>query len=327
MKKRASKIATLGRRLRVLFPQEGNYKIVALCVAGATIFWFFSALNKPNYTTRIRYPIAFSYNTDSTYLLSSLPEDITLEISGGGWDLLRKTLVFNEPPLEIPLDDPTQTKFIPSQSLASRIRRNLAGVALNAIVTDTLFIDIDSMRSKEVPVVLDSVHLSLDQQRKVISPITITPSRVTLQGAASVIAEAPDTLLVALPDEEVDEEEYQTTISLEYAHPAVTVEPPEAEIHFRTAPFATLKQPVRLVAINFPKDSSAYPATKSASVTFAVPQSVADTLKADPYQFRVVIDFEKVNADSTVTPVVRNHPALARDIVLTPSTIPVRYER
>ena len=159
MKKRASKIATLGRRLRVLFPQEGNYKIVALCVAGATIFWFFSALNKPNYTTRIQYPIAFSYNTDSTYLLSSLPEDITLEISGGGWDLLRKTLVFNEPPLEIPLDDPTQTKFIPSQSLANRIRRNLAGVALNAIVTDTLFIDIDSMRSKEVPVVLDSARL------------------------------------------------------------------------------------------------------------------------------------------------------------------------
>ena len=311
----------------MLFPQEGNYKIVALCVAGATIFWFFSALNKPNYTTRIRYPIAFSYNSDSTYLLSSLPEDITLEISGGGWDLLRKTLVFNEPPLEIPLNNPTQTKFIPGQSLASRIRRNLAGVALNAIVTDTLFIDIDSMRSKEVPVVLDSTHLPLVEPYQVVSSITITPSRVTLQGAASVIAEAPDTLLVTLPDKKADEEEYQKTIPLEYDHPAVTVEPAEAKVHFRIAPFATLTQPVRLVAINFPKDSSAYPVTKDASVTFAVPQTVADTLKADPYQFRVVVDFEIINPDSTVTPVIRNHPILARDLVLTPSTIRIRYER
>ncbi len=113
MNKRRKKDLPLWQRLNQRFSaKEGNLKIVLLCVLAATTFWFFSALNKTDYTTRLDYPIVFSYPTDSTYLLSQLPENISVQVSGGGWHLLRKTLLVNTRPVQITLDEPTRVKAI-----------------------------------------------------------------------------------------------------------------------------------------------------------------------------------------------------------------------
>ena len=242
MSKRRKKDAPLWQRLGKRFSaKEGNLKIVLLCLLAATTFWFFSALNKTDYTTRIDYPVEFLYPADSTYLLSQLPENISVQVSGGGWHLLRKTLLVNSSPVQITLDEPTRVKAIPGQSLTEEVEAVLGDVRLNYIVTDTLRINIDGVLEKQVRVVVDSNDVALEENHWITSPITLRPNFVTLHGPASVVSQASDTLVVNLPEREIDER-YAATVPLRYINTMVQVVPPEAQISFDVSPFVNFKK-------------------------------------------------------------------------------------
>ena len=305
--------------------KKGNLKVVTLCIVAATTFWFFSALNKPDYTTQINYPITFSYRTDSTYLLSQLPESITLQVNGGGWNLIRRTLLVNAQPMEITLDEPTNTKFITGQSLAGEIERALGDVRLDNIVTDTLHINIDSMLEKPVTVAVDSTLINLEENHWLTSPITINPRTVTLRGPASVIGQAADTLTVSLPDQEIDEN-YEATIPLSYINTMVEVMPKEANVQFAVAAFVPVNKRVPLTRLNFPKDSSIYLTQNQVNVNFWMRESLVEDYPIDSARFKVVANFYNINPrDSTLVPIVSTHPNFARRIAVRPNKFKVRY--
>jgi len=111
--------------LKYIFtPSNKNLKVVLLCVIGATTFWFFNALNK-NYTTDMRYPVVFEYDSDSSVLVRKLPEFIEINVSGGGWELLRTTIWFNRNSLIIPIENPFNTSFISGQQLFILLNNDL----------------------------------------------------------------------------------------------------------------------------------------------------------------------------------------------------------
>lgn len=326
MSKRRKNDTPLWRRLGKLFSaKEGNLKIVTLCVIAATTFWFFSALNKSDYTTQINYPIVFSYQTDSTYLLSSLPESVTLQINGGGWNLLRNTLLVNTQPVVITLDAPTQVKRIAGTSLTDEIEAVLGGVRLDYIITDTLRINIDSVMEKLVRVVLDSTTIDLEENYWVTSRVSVTPTVVKLHGPSSVVSQAGDTLMVSLPDQNIDEN-YEATIPLSYINTMVQVIPKEANVKFNVAPFVSLNKRVPLTTLNFPEDSSVYLTQRQVNVNFWVRESLVDEDTLDSAQFRVVANFNNINSrDSTLTPIVSERPDFAKRISVRPNKLKVRY--
>ena len=294
-------------------------------MVAATTFWFFSALNKPDYTTQIDYPITFAYRADSTYLLSQLPESITLQVNGGGWNLVRKTLLFNAQPMEITLEEPTTTKFITGQSLSAEIERALGDVRLNTIVTDTLRIDIDSMAEKQVTVALDSTLVDLEENHWLTSPVSISPQTVTLRGPASVVRQASDTLMITLPDQEIDED-YESTVPLTYINTMVEAEPKEANVQFAVAAFVPVNKRVRLTRLNFPRDSSVYLSQDQVNVSFWMRESLVDNNPLDSARLRVVANFYNINSrDSTIAPIVSFHPDYARRMSVRPKKIKVRY--
>ena len=326
MSKHNRKDSSLWHRLGHLVPvKKGNFKVVALCVIAATTFWFFSALNKPDYTTRIDYPITFSYRTDSTYLLSQLPESITLQVNGGGWNLIRRTLLVNAQPMEVTLENPTTTKFITGQSLASEIERALGDVRLDNILTDTLRIDIDSMAKKDVIVALDSTQIDLEENYWLTSPVAISPRTATLRGPASVVHQAADTLMITLPDQEIDES-YETTVPLTYINTMVEVIPKETNVQFAVAAFVPVNKRVRLTRLNFPRDSSVYLPQNRVNISFWMRESLVEDNPVDSAQFKVVANFFNINPrDSTLMPIVSTRPDFARRITVRPKKLKVRY--
>ena len=326
MNKRRKKDLPLWQRISQRFPaKEGNLKIVLLCMLAATTFWFFSALNKTDYTTRLEYPVVFSYPTDSTYLLSQLPENISVQVSGGGWNLLRKTLLVNTRPVQITLDEPTKVKSIPGQALTEEVEAVLGDVRLNYIVTDTLRINIDGVLEKQVRVVVDSNNVGLEENHWITSSIALQPNFVTLHGPASVVSQASDTLMVRLPDREIDER-YSATVPLRYINTMVQVVPPEAQISFEVSPFVNFKKRVPLTTANFPRDSSVYLGLDQVTINFWVRESLANENLLDSTSFTVVADLSDASArDSTLVPVVREHPAYARRISVRPAKLKVRY--
>jgi hypothetical protein len=293
----------------------------------ATTFWFFSALNKSDYSTKIEYPITFVYAIDSTVLLSELPENIILDVTGGGWNLLRKTFSIDNSPVVVELDDPTKTPYILGSALTQEITEKLQGdVRLNYVVTDTIYIEIEKKVKKEVVLFIDSLQVDLGENYRITSPISVTPKRVIMEGPETQVNAASDTLMIRIAEEEISEN-YSETIPLKNEPSSqVNFTPSQAEVYFEVAPFTLLTQEVQPTLVNFPEDSSLVLAQEVVSISFWVRNDLLET--NDSLRFEVVADLEKMSkTDSTITPELLAHPPTATDILLLPTHLKVVHEK
>ena len=179
--------------------KKESWRVVLLCLLAGTTFWVLNALNK-SYTTKINYPITFLVdNLDSLVVVEELPEKIEIDVSGGGWNLLRKTYWFNINPINIPLNNPTQVKYILGSSLVPLIAEQLSEVSLNYVATDTLFIDIEKRIKKKVGVVVDSMQIDVNPPYRIISNISIDPDSISFEGPTSLVEALSDSILLSLP--------------------------------------------------------------------------------------------------------------------------------
>jgi hypothetical protein len=76
-----------------------DIKAIFISLMAALIFWVMNALNKDGYSQKISFPLQFSYN-DSLYIPTQpLPEKIFVNVSGNGWNLLRKAFALDVTPI------------------------------------------------------------------------------------------------------------------------------------------------------------------------------------------------------------------------------------
>lgn len=311
------------RQFASFFPSNRDkLKVITLCILAATTFWFFSALNKSNYITRLEYPLVFDYEQDSIYALSRLPENVLIEVSGGGWNLLRKTLLFDTPPVEVNIEDPGNTSYITGSSLSQSISEKLGEVTLNEVLTDTLFLDFDRMAQKQVRLALDSSSLSLEENVQLISPISISPAMVSLQGPSSILRNLDDTLFIAIPEGDIGGD-YWGSVNLAFSESdLVEVKPSRAVLSFRAAVFEQRSLSVPLIPLGFPADSSLQILPNRVDISFRVQNKYIDSIQKS--DFEVVVDLRTLNLeDSTINPVISDFPEFIKDISMEPGEVNV----
>jgi hypothetical protein len=310
---------------KLLAADKGNWKVVALCVLGATTFWFFNALNK-DYSTRITYPIEFIYQDSGTVVTQELPKRVSMVVSGGGWNLLRKTFWFSATPIQIPLESPTYQKYITKADLSSVIDDQLAELRLNYVVTDTLFLNIERRLTKKVKVKVDSSAISLAQNNRITGPIILKPDSVEFTGPQSFIAGLADSITVYATDENIAGN-YKGIVNLgNLTSSVVSVQPAEIQVSFPTGVFLRQTRQVGVRPLNFPQNNSARLRDTLVQLSFTVSQKNLESLP--PGSFSVVADYAELNsADSTIALKLGSFPAVAENVVLQPEKIKVRYAR
>lgn len=303
--------------------KKENWKIVALCLIAATIFWFFNALNDA-YTTRLNYPIEFEFEEQGVVVVEELPSRIRIDVTGGGWNLLRKTLWFKINPLTIRLDQPTERKYIIGASLVPEIADQLEELTLNYIVTDTLSLRIEKRISKKVAVKIDSLNISLAPRHRLSTPLSVQPDSITLWGPSSFVNYFSDSLTIAIPKKEINQD-YQATISVRASNDEmVEISPESVVVQFGVEPFDLRKMDVPLRKINFPADSSRLVGEEEVSVSFFVETRFLDQI--DPEDFDVAVNFRnQANADSTVVPTVISVPDYVWNVSIEEKKLKVRY--
>lgn len=310
-----------------LFPSnKDKLKVVTLCILAATTFWFFSALNKSDYTTRLEYPITFIYPDDSTYVLETLPEHVLVEVRGGGWNLLRKTLLLDTPPVEIALEDPVNTRYVTGESLSQQITEKLGEVQLDGVVTDTLFFRIDHAAEKQVYVAIDSSSMTLENTYRIISPISLSTRQATVMGPRTILKDLDDTLFISLPEQGINED-YQQEVPLEYSiSDLVSILPETVDVSFEVASFDKISRSVKVSPQNFPVDSSLQILPNRVDVSFWIQDRYIDLIQ--DYDFEVIANLRSLDLeDSTINPVLESYPKFAEDITISPSKVRVRYAK
>jgi hypothetical protein len=186
-------------------PPKTDYKAIAICLLAAIIFWIMNALNKDGYSLKIPFPLQFSYN-DSLYIPTQpLPEKISVNVSGNGWNLLRKVFAVNVNPIKYSISKPLKTRMLNTGSLTDSVSEYIKDVKINYVVADRFELEFDRKISKQFTVKVDSSNISLKDRYVITSLINVNPRIITLTGPESVLEEMGSTILVKVPSQRLQD--------------------------------------------------------------------------------------------------------------------------
>jgi YbbR domain-containing protein len=194
-------LRAIGNLLRF---DRANWKAVILCFIVAIVFWLFNAFNK-TYSTNVRFPLRFEYDAENFIPVHELPRQVTVNVSGNGWELFRSHFGIKLPELAIALEHPLETKKIVGATLLPQLEPQLGKLKINYVVTDTLHLKIDERDAHLFKVTVDTKNLRFKEGYGLISPIVLLPDSISVDGPKSVLHELPDSLSLLLDDEGISE--------------------------------------------------------------------------------------------------------------------------
>jgi YbbR domain-containing protein len=196
-------------------PSQTDYKAVIISIFAAIIFWIMNALNKEGYSQKISFPIHFTYN-DSLYIPTQpLPERISVNVSGNGWNLLRKSFSFYTAPIQYAITKPLSTKFLNTGMLTDSIAEYIRDVHVNYVVADRFELEFDRKITKNFSLKVDSLHIPLKDHYVVSSLINVQPRMITINGPESILKEMNDTILLKVPGRKI-KDNFDDTILLPF---------------------------------------------------------------------------------------------------------------
>jgi YbbR domain-containing protein len=176
-----------------------DYKAVFISLLAAIIFWIMNALNKDGYSQKMSFPLQFSYN-DSLYIPTQpLPEKISVNVSGNGWNLLRKAFALDITPVKYSIEKPLKTKYLNTGSLTDSLSDYIKDVKVNYVVADRFDLEFDRKISKEFIVRVDSTSIPLKERYVISSLINVNPRKVVLEGPESTLENMGNTIYVKVP--------------------------------------------------------------------------------------------------------------------------------
>ena len=297
--------------------------MIILCLLAALTFWLLNAMND-SYTTTVSYPVEFIFDTDRYVPVEPLPEEIQINVSGLGWNLLRNNLGIKVTPVLFNLESPTDIKRISASSMIGTVTDQIDEVQVNFILTDTLYLDIDRLVESKFKLVIDSAALDIAQSHWISSEVLHTPDSVTLIGPELLLESYGDSINVRVDEEEIAENfNEDITIDVTRGH-LVTRIPPTVRVTFSVEEFERSNTRVRMTLEDFPEDSSAYLIDHYTNVSYNVAIDDAPLIKSD--SFWVAINFKNINPeDSTIAPEILKYPDIIKEVELDTTRFKVIY--
>ena len=297
--------------------------MILLCLSTAATFWFFNALNK-EYTTRINYPVSLVFNRDSLVALKDPPEEIPINVTGGGWQLLKRTISGNAEPVIIKPENPVQTQFFTANNLLPIFSNQLNDVNINYIATDTIFFKIDPYADKRLCIKLDSASIQLKEDFFVTSEIVVEPDSVNFHGPLSMINQLSDVFMVSLSDKNINNR-YDEELSLDlFSHSLIKKFPEVIRITFDVEEFMEQTETLDIELVNFPYDSTVYIGTSNVEASFQEQKSFRN--KTQKENFLIIADLNNIHsADSTIILEVMDSPDYIKDFTFLENRVKVIY--
>ena len=301
-----------------------QWKVVLIAFATATTFWFFNSLNK-EYTTSLNHPIVFIFPSDSLVAVKKLPRQIELDVTSGGWTLLRKSIRYKLPPITIQLKNPVGVRFISWMEMLPQIREQLPEVVVNRVLQDTLNVRIEPISRKKVTLRVDSLSIPLKENHRVISPIRLATNEVILTGPKSFIDTLKNHYKIKIIENNIDEyfnESVKVTVP---KNGLVKSNPANVNVTFEVDRFDRLQIELPVEPINFPADSSRYLKDNLVTVYFTVQRSLQTEYVKK--KFKLIADLKTITRrDTVIAPQLTVHPEEIMDISMSPSKISIKKQ-
>lgn len=283
-----------------------NWKAVVLCIAAATVFWLFSALNK-NHTANLRFPLYFNFDRER-YVPMDMPQNIVLNVSGNGWELLRNSLGIKVLPLEITLERPTEVKKIVASTLPPLFSGQLNSLEIHHVLTDTLHVEVEPHDVHKFNVRADLSKISFRKGYGRISSVVLLPDTIELTGPKSIVHGLPDSITVVASQKRISENYNE---ELEVMVPSkVERNPPVIEVLFDVGEITEIKKNIKLEFIHVPEKAKLSLAKDSILCTLVVAKRDEDKLNVLFNDARAVVDLSALKkGESKLVPTLSGLPS------------------
>lgn len=269
-----------------------NWKAVILCLLAASVFWLFNAFNKSHSST-IRFPLHFEFNNQQFVAVSPLPHEITINVTGSGWDLIRKTFGMKVPDLVISLDRPLETKKIPATALTPVLISQLRGLQINYILTDTLYLNVDEKISKTFKLSANLNRVKFREGFGNISAVKLSPDSVVIDGPKSIISTIPDTIVLMVQGKQISKSFHDELEVPLYNSESINRNPPVISVKVEVGPVEQIGKMIKLKAVNQSQGLKSY-FTDSVKVIIQVPVNKKEDLRQKLSQLNAMLDLRNV---------------------------------
>lgn len=291
-------LAVLKQFLR--FQKPDNLKVVVYCILTAATFWLFSALNK-EYDTSVRYPVVWDFDIDNYIVVEELPEDIQMNVSGLGWNLLRANSGVGLTPITLHLTDPTTTKRISGNYFANQVAEALEQLQLNYIIEDSLLFNIDHKIAQSFPIYIDSVNIDLEEGYRITSEIVYDTELIEIEGPKEALEEMPkDTFWVFVIETNIDSD-FSREVPFQLEYPDLMLAKPQTiKVTFEVSKFIEQEIELPIVYTNTEALKNIFFKDSLITVHYLIQENFKDSISAE--MLIVEADFNSINkADSTLT--------------------------
>lgn len=270
-----------------------NWKAVILCLLAASIFWLFNAFNK-SHTSTIRFPLRFEYNNQQFVAVSPLPRHININVTGSGWDLIRKTLGMKVPDLVIPLERPLEIKKIPASVLTPVLISQLGGLQINYIVTDTLYTNVDEKISKTFKLSVDLSKIKFREGFGNTGVVELSPDSVVIDGPKSIIESIPDTIVLPAQGKQISKSFHDELEVPLFNSESINRNPPVISVKVEVSPIEVIEVMIKVKAVNKLPARKPY-FTDSVKVLLQVPVNQKAALIEKLSQIIALLDLKNVD--------------------------------
>jgi hypothetical protein len=298
--------------LNILRFNRRNWKAVVLCIFAATIFWFLNALNK-TYTTNINFPLRFDYDIVNFVPVKTLPKHVRINVTGNGWDLFKRSTGVKVAALEIPLERPAEVKKIVGSTLPKFFTNQADGLAINFVLTDTIYVDLEPRAARWIHLTVDSLEHNMKKGYGLASEVSIMPESVFVEGPQRLIARLNAPVSLKLRQRNIDENFYVEDVEIVIpSSDVIKRDPPTVAVRFDVQPMRILQDSLLIAAKNIPSTIS-FIQTRYIPVTFAVPENQVKNFKSD--SLRAVLDLRNFRrGEAKILPKIEGLPPFAKVI-------------
>ena len=307
-------------------PQTKQYwRVVLLCFVAASTFWLLNALNK-SYSTQTTYPVEFVYDERQLVPVKELPEEVTINVTGKGWKLLRKSLRVDVQPAEIYIRSLPRNNFLLGSALRPALVNALDGMELNFVVTDTLYFNFNARVSRKVGLKLDPAQKITGDRHAIVGPVVIKPDSVTFVGPSSMVDSLPNPLLLRLPEGQQLTEATKLKVPVNYDNKAlVKASSNTAEVTLNVKNLLQEERQIIPEVVNAPAGRDVSLRPPYVLVRYQLLDDSVASLNRD--NFKAILDFRRYSRrDSTLVPELVQKPAGVRNVTLWPERVKATVE-
>jgi len=304
-----------------------NLKVVVLCIAAATTFWVLNALNKDNYSTIVDYPVQWEFDQKNFVAVKPLPKSIQIQISGNGWDLLRKYFNISTNAYPILISSPSEKNYLLTSDLKRGLGEFITPTLLENVLGDTIPFQIDRIVTKTLIPELDSAGYSLDKNITLEGKVSFNPDKLEVTGPSSILESYQGKFPVVLNAKKIAKN-YSGKVPLELEEDLATLvqlKQTEIQVSFSIVTYLEGNKRLKIKKLNFPANVKLANEELIPVLSYLIQE--ADLAKLKDLEFEAVLDYRKRNrADSTLQIQVNPNPKFLKEVKITPPQLKLSYE-